>query len=137
MKEKEIPTVTFMPNEKGVLTSQIVHTTLGKDLVDKKDDEFIAVFVKGTTAIGKHAFQLTNMKIKSFPKGLIKIDEYAFDFCNGIKEITFPAGLKRIEGNAFSNNDLTSITFSAGLLLIDVESGLSLLSLATDQRKQD
>jgi len=68
------------------------------------------------TKIGQGAFQETPLESVTFMPGckLESIGKAAFFYCNNLKDITIPAGVKEIGQSAFQKTGLRSITFLKG-----------------------
>lgn len=76
------------------------------------------VIPEQVSEISSYAFDSNrSLKKVTFNKNLIKIDGYAFRDC-AIDSISFPASLKYIDSGAFRENPIESVSFNEGLISI-------------------
>ena len=78
------------------------------------------VIPSGIEAIGDGAFNnyrgIKYVRTVTIPKGVKRIDRYAFSICRELKSVSFPEGLETIGESAFNKcEDLSDLTFQPGL----------------------
>ena len=98
-----------------------LYTEDGKTLlqyaIGKNDTSFTVP--AGVQAIGKYAFQCSNLASIILPHGIEKIGDYAFSSCHKLTSITIPDTVTAIGGRAFAFcKELKSVSLSKGLLTL-------------------
>lgn len=78
------------------------------------------VIPKGVSEVKGFAF-CSSLGTVKLQVGVTKISDYAFRFCNKLRKINFPEGLKKIGARAFYPSRLCSVTFPKSLEEIDCE----------------
>ena len=63
--------------------------------------------------IGPFAFYLCNVEKAYLPVSITTIETSAFELCENLSEINFPAKLKKINTSAFNGTKITNLDFSA------------------------
>ena len=77
----------------------------------------------GIATIGNNAFSYcTGLTSVTFPVSVTKIDRHAFRNCSNLSSVTLPEKLEQLNGCAFSDTALTSITIPATLKTVSTES---------------
>lgn len=94
----------------------IIETATGTLLLGCKN----TVIPSGVTAIGRSAFAWSRITSVIIPSGVTVIDDYAFDHCYYIDELSLPEGLESIGYSAFNGAyaNLTSLTLPNSLVSI-------------------
>ncbi|MGN0483808.1 MAG: leucine-rich repeat domain-containing protein [Lachnospiraceae bacterium] len=80
---------------------------------------------KGVTKIADYAFAENYDKITkvSIPEGVTEIGKCAFDWCEGLKEMTFPVSMKRVQNSFDRCLGLKKVTFLGKRTKIEEEFG--------------
>ena len=75
---------------------------------------------KKLTSIGEYAFSQSGLKNVTIPGGVTKIEKYAFSSCDNLTSVTVSNGVKGIGQFAFSRNDnLTSVNLANSISKIE------------------
>lgn len=93
----------------------------------KKMDSFLCcralkriVVPRGVTEVKGFAF-CASLQTVILQEGVTEIDDYAFRFCDKLRKINFPEGVKKIGARAFYPSRLRSVTFPKSLEEIGCE----------------
>lgn len=85
----------------------------------KRGLSFVSHNITGNDVIGFYMFyncrSLTSLKL---PKTVKKIEQYAMQYCKSLQKCTLPENLSEINDKAFTNTNLSEVTFPASLTSI-------------------
>ena len=117
-----LPTNLSGTDNKLMITGQIDGEdlkTLSKSM-DKFSELYINATLSGTTALPEEfAKNMANLKVITLPKGMTRIENYAFRGCAALTSISLPEGVTSIGNSAFSGcAALTSISLPEGVTSI-------------------
>ena len=85
----------------------------------KRGLSFMSHNITGNDVVGFYMFyncrSLTSLKL---PKTVKKIEQYAMQYCKSLQKCTLPENLSEINDKAFTNTNLSEVTFPASLTSI-------------------